>query len=241
MRLIIYIFFIGVLFSCKKENNRSCFKSNGKTTNKIQNINSINNEITIYDDINLILINDSLNYINILGPKNLVDLIEIIQNDNNTYIKNNNKCDFLRRNREINIEYHYKDLKLVKLEGYGSLTNTGKINHSIRIEAFNSLSTISLKLNNDSNKIILQNGSTDVKLSGNCNYFYIYDESYAQLKAFDLEAKKVHIHSNSISNSQINVLEELNAEIRNKGNVYYKGNPSVIKNTSTSTGRLIQE
>tara|TARA_B100001057_G_C22732209_1_gene904281 strand:- start:435 stop:1160 length:726 start_codon:yes stop_codon:yes gene_type:complete len=241
MRLIIYIFFIGVLFSCKKDNNRSCFKSNGITINKTQNINSHNDEITIYDDINLILINDSLNYINIQGPKNLIDLIEIIQNDNHTSIKNNNKCSFLRKNRDINVEYHYNSLNLVQLEGHGDLSNSLEINHSILIKAVNSLSSINLKVDNDSIKIILQNGSTDVKLSGKCNYFYIYDESYAPLKAFNLEADKVHIHSNSISNAQINVLKDLNAEIRSKGNVYYKGNPSVIKNTSTSSGRLIQQ
>ena len=77
MRLIVYTFFIIVLFSCKKANNRSCLKSNGITINKIHNINSHNSEITINDDINLILINDSLNYINIQGPKNLIDLILI--------------------------------------------------------------------------------------------------------------------------------------------------------------------
>ena len=241
MKYIIYIFFISALIGCKKSTERSCWKSNGLIINKNININSYHNEITIYDDINLTLTNDSLNFITIQGPKNLIDLIEINQKGYHTSIKNNNKCDFLRRKEEINIQYHYKDLKLVKLEGYGTLTNNGEINHSIRIEALNSLSTIILKLNNDSNKIILQNGSSELKLSGECNYFYIYDESFAPLKAFDLVAKKVHIHSNSISNSQINVLEELNAEIRNKGNVYYRGSPSIIQNTNTSSGRLIQE
>ena len=241
MRLITYIILLTINFGCKKPNERSCWKSNGEVSYIKTNITTTNNKITVLDDLNLILTNDSLNYISIGGPKNLIELIEINQNNHQITIKNNNRCDFLRKDMEINIHYHYKQLDSIILKGYGNINNTREINHSIFINAKDALCSINLKLNNDSNKIIIQNGSTDINLSGNCSYFYFYNEGFGPLKAFELEAKKTHIHSNSISNSEINVAEQLNAEIRNNGNIYYKGTPTIIQTTNSGNGRLIPQ
>ena len=241
MRLITYIILLTIIFGCKKPNERSCWKSNGEVSYINTNITTTNNKITVFDDLNLILINDSLNEIIIEGPKNLIKLIKIDQKNHQITIKNNNRCDFLRKDMEINIHYHYKQLDTIILKGYGNVNNNGKINHSIFINAKDALCSINLKLNNDSNKIIIQNGSTDINLSGNCSYFYFYNEGFGPLKAFELEAKKTHIHSNSISNSEINVTEQLNAEIRNNGNIYYKGTPAIIQTTISGNGRLIPQ
>ena len=191
MRLITYIILLTIIFGCKKPNERSCWKSNGEVSYINTNITTTNNKITVFDDLNLILINDSLNEIIIEGPKNLIKLIEIDQKNHQISIKNNNRCDFLRKDMEINIHYHYKQLDTIILKGYGNVNNNGKINHSIFINAKDALCSINLKLNNDSNKIIIQNGSTDINLSGNCSYFYFYNEGFGPLKAFELECKLV--------------------------------------------------
>ena len=240
MRLITYIILLTVIFSCKKPSERSCWKYNGE----LSYINAgfiTTNILTVLDDLNLILINDSLNEIIIEGPKNLIKLIELEQKNHQITIKNNNRCNFLRKNMAINIYYHYEQLDSLILKGYGNVNNNGEMNHSIFINGKDALCSINLKLNNDSNKIIIQNGSTDINLSGNCSYFYFYNEGFGPLKAFDLEVKKFHVHSNSISNSEINVTERLNAEIRDDGNVYYKGNPTFIQTTITGNGRLIPQ
>ena len=241
MRLIIHIILIAILFSCKKPNERSCWKSNGEISSLTTNISPNNRTLTILDDLNLILINDSLNFISTEGPKNLIEFIEIGQNNNQIIIKNNNKCRFLRERKEINIFYHYKNIDSLILKGYGKISNSREMKHSVFINAKDALCSVNLKLNNDSNKIIIQNGSTDFNLFGNCSYLYYYNEGFAPLKAFELEAKKTHIHSNSISNSEINVSDKLNAEIRNNGNIYYRGSPGFIQIINTGNGRLIAQ
>ena len=67
----LFILFI-ILSGCQKPYERECWKSNGKYQITQVQQSSIN-EINLYDDINLILINDSLNYLSIETPKNLIN------------------------------------------------------------------------------------------------------------------------------------------------------------------------
>ena len=86
-------------------------------------------------------------------------------------------------------------------------------------------------MNNDSTSIYLSSGSTDVNLQGSCTNLYIYNSGLAPVKAKDLRTLKTHVHSNTISKIEVHATESLNIEIRNDGNVYYKGNPTNINLT----------
>ena len=70
---IILIFFA----SCSKPKERPCWKFNGEIKSNTIDINSALRSIELKDDINLILINDSLNYMIIEGPENIIDFLQI--------------------------------------------------------------------------------------------------------------------------------------------------------------------
>lgn len=229
------IIFIG----CQKANERTCFKGNGEFSSiEIGNTNSIT-EIELYDDLNLILIQDSLNYISINGPLNLLDFIDLKIENNLLAIKNLNKCEFLRAEEEIDIYFHYSQLKEIKLFGYGELSNHDTLKHNITVNANNAYSNINLKINTDSATFYLLKGSTSIVLSGSCNYLYGYNSGIAPFNSAFLTAKQVHIHSNSISRTEVNVVEKLIAEIRSYGSIYYTGNPTLTTYSITGEGKII--
>lgn len=237
---IIFLILTIMLFGCKKTAERICFKGNGEAlTIDIEN-EKIFNEIELFDDINLILINDSLNFTSITGPVNLIEFVELNVENNLLSIRNLNKCDFLRSEKEINIHFHYTNLNKVNLSGYGNLSNYDTLKHNIIINANNAYSNINLTINSDSVQVYLLKGSTSLSLAGFCNSLYGYNSGIAPFNASLLTSKKVHINSNSIARTDIIVIENLNAEIRSYGDIYYSGSPLTTNFSITGEGKIIQ-
>ena len=236
---ILFILSSILIIGCQKANERTCLKGNGEYSSiEIENDNSIN-EIDLFDDVNLILINDSLNFVSINGPINLLDFIDLKIESNKISIKNLNKCDFLRNKKEIDIYFHYTQLKEVNLYGYGNLSNNDTLKHNITVNANNAFSNITLIMNSDSVAFYLLKGSTSLMLSGYCNYLYGYNSGIAPFNSSLLATKKVHIQSNTISRTDVHVNEKLIGEIRSYGNLYYTGNPLSTNYFITGDGKII--
>ena len=235
-KLLLILFVL--IVSCKKVNDRNCWKKNGE--NKILNISQNEVDIvSIYDNISLTLINDSLDLISIKAPENLINLIELTTLQNELSIHNLNKCDFIRKPSEIEIFYHYTALNQVDLYGFGRLTNQNKIEHEIDVNSFLAYSNIELNLNNNSSKIKIFGGSSAIKINGNCDNLYCYNSGLGPVDAKNLTSRKIHIHSNSIANAEILASDTLIIEIRNNGSVYYSGEPSVASYSITGNGEII--
>mgnify|MGYP001165354391 CR=1 FL=1 len=234
------LIFLVLFISCNKDHERACWKSNGEISTYTIEHPPLVNKLTISDDIDVILINDSLNFSEIEGPENLIRFIDISEQNNKITISNHNKCDFLRSKKNISVYFHYEQIQEITLEGYGSISNLGAIQQSLIINANNVLSSLNLNLNNDSTSVYLSSGSTDVNLQGSCSNLYIYNSGLAPVKALALQTLKTHVHSNTISKIEVHATESLNVEIRNEGNVYYTGSPTNINLTITGNGEAIQ-
>ena len=95
-----------VISSCKKAEDRSCWKSAGKSSDTIIYVNNFS-KLSLNENMSFELIQDSINSIHISGGKNLISQIQVQQNsDGSIDINNLNKCNFLRyKNDQINGEY----------------------------------------------------------------------------------------------------------------------------------------
>ena len=236
---IIHIIFILVLIGCKKSNERKCIKSNGPISDREIQLLKTFDRISLYDDLNLILIADSLNYLTVQGPKNLIGLVEIDSSSNELILSNLNKCNFLRKRKDIDIHFHYSTLKEIDLHGHGSVRNSDEIKHNLTIFCNNAFSTVNLTLNNSNTSIYKSQGSTEIILKGTCSSLYCYNSGLAPIKAKHLETQKTHVNSNTISFFEVNVLDSLIVELNNSGNVYYLGNPSYTNFTIHGDGQII--
>ena len=61
----------------------------------------------------------------------------------------------------------------------------------------------------------------------------------ALFKMDELECKKARVINYSVIDMKVNVVEELKVEIYNSGNIYYKGNPEIIIDTMSSSGKVL--
>src|SRR6185436_10689371 len=116
-----YLFIILFLFmfsSCKKENMCDCFKSTGSTFTEKRVLGDFD-QLEVNDNIDVVLVEDTLNYAEVEAGKNLIDLIDTKIDNNQLNIANRNTCNWVRSyKKEITVTVHFKQLK--QIVHYGS-------------------------------------------------------------------------------------------------------------------------
>ena len=238
MKRLVYLIAILNLIACKKASDRECWKFSGGLSTISYNINK--NNILLYDDINLVLINDSTNYIEIIGNENIIKHIILDTSNNNLIMSNINSCKFLRKPNEVFVHYHYTKLEEINLFGYGQLLNSDTINHNIKINTNKAFSNIKLNINNDSTIIINELGSTDIIINGNSNYFYCFSSGMAPVLCKDFACSTMHANSDGISDFHIKASNKLILELQNNGNIYYYESPNDSIFSITGDGEIIK-
>ena len=128
IRNIIFITLL-TLLSCKRES--ACWHSYGNNLEvaayvELDNFNSL---VLDGNEVYLNLINDSINYFEIIGGENSSKHINYnIENEELTII-NNNKCEWLRNNdKRITVDLHFKNLRDLRNLGDGMIFSKDVVN-----------------------------------------------------------------------------------------------------------------
>ncbi len=220
MRIIYYILLIVTVFaSCKPSSERRCAKKTGDiTTLIIPNVTAAN--VTLNDDIGMTIVQDSLNYIELVGGENMLPFIEFSKEGNSIVFQNRNRCNFTRVYEPLIAIYHCTQIDTLLLYGFGGVENQNEYNSDIHIASYESFSSIVLKLNNTNTSIDGQLGSIDATLSGNCDHLYMYANGSGFMDASRLNCKTAHGHSQGIGDFYLNASEEVRVELRSRGDFY---------------------
>jgi hypothetical protein len=233
-----------MLLSCKKEENRSCFKSIGEIISKEIDFLPME-ELVLKSDITYVLYKDDLDKIILKGGKNLLNFVAINQTGKQITIENNNECSFLRDYKDdIVVEIHFSALKKISFGGSKKMINLSPLQlDSLWINAFDGSGVIKLNVQTNYLKLSSDFGYTDFLINGTSDYLlcYLGGSSYASL--YDLA---INDSITVVSNSQRDVLVKpaairLKAQLNQSGNVLYKGIPSSLFYTRFGKGELVNK
>ncbi len=115
------------VFSCKKPEDRTCFKFLGSETTKEIQLASFD-RLDLREHVKYVLIQDSLDKVVLKGGKNLLNLIEVKSESGLLTIENKNRCGFLRNAKKVVVaEIHFTKLVNIRFIGTEPLTNEGTI------------------------------------------------------------------------------------------------------------------
>jgi hypothetical protein len=118
---------IFLVFSCKKPEDRTCFKLLGPETTKEIPLASFD-RLDLREHVEYILIQDSLDKVVLKGGRNLLNLIEASVSDGLLTIENNNRCNFLRNAKKVVVaEIHFTSLINIRFIGTEPLRSQGTI------------------------------------------------------------------------------------------------------------------
>ena len=239
--LLVIFFFV----SCKKENEFDCFKSTGTEITETRDASAFT-VIKLFDKIDLNINKGPDFKVEVIAGKHVIDNVKTTLANGILSINNTNKCNFVRgykRKVTVNITLPY--IVRVENRGVGTIRfNENFAQDTIQLIAENSGD---IYLNGTYNQIKTgSHGDGDIYLNGTCNRLYGYLYGTNLIDATKLTVNTyIFIETISIADCHINAPEggTLEYNIWRKGNIYYKGNPSVINSFSNGygQGKLIKE
>lgn len=219
MRTFFFILTLLLLISCNKENR--CLDRPGDAASIIVPFDSSISNFHIYDNLDVLLTNDSITYIEISGGKNLISNIDILVNLDKIEFTNSNKCLFYSKNDHVELNIHYRSLNELYLMGYGDVRSNNKINSNLKIHGHNCFSSIDLTVENDSTYIAFE-GAPQIKLQGHSNYLYAYSFGKGNYDCSELQTHTTHGHNSSLGDLYLSADQQYILELRSKGDIYLK-------------------
>ncbi len=241
MRYIIYIItVIFVLFaaSCSKHD---CFKSSGSVQSEHRYLDEFDT-IYINDYFQVALKTDTINKVEVEAGSQLIKNIKTDVSNNTLTINDLNACKFIKGYKAKKLTISTNDISKIIVNDGVELTSVDTLKFNrLLIRYFSDIGSCDLTV--DCKRIIIDvwYASGEYKVRGKTNYLTLSMNSISSAYAYDIEADNVYATSNTLGDIHLGVKKYLYANIKNEGNIYYKGNPSSIKLVdSLGTGKLIK-
>jgi hypothetical protein len=215
--------------------------------------------ISMYNNVNVKLAHDSHPRLELTCPKNLIDKVTTEIDGDTLFIRNHNEYNWLRSfDYSIDLTVYYDELRQINFASVGDLLCTDSIKgvgeqaidstdlgiDTLWIRNFNlnineGCGNIDLNLDCNVVKSNFTNGTSHVTLRGNSEYTEIIMRSYGVVHAENLNSNFVRVQSHSTNDAYVWARTKLTVWLYSIGNVYYKGNPWVVKDC-TSDGQVIK-
>ena len=211
----------------------------------VSEIRELSNKTTIniFNDADVTLIQDSLNYVEIESYSNLVSFIEINTIDTAIEIRDLNRCNFIRdKNMENAVTIHYTNIETLNMYGTGKVTFVGEIiQDKLEVNSYDARSEFTLNISCQRLECSFIEGSVNANISGSSYSTYLYQSKHSIVNASNLTNSYLHFSNRSTGDGHVGVTNTLAVELLDVGNIYYAGNPDLIILADIGLGNVIPE
>jgi hypothetical protein len=217
-----------------------CLQGTGEVSTETRAVPAFT-EIDLYNRINVILTQDTVNQVQVEAGRHLLSGIETTVKNNVLTISDKNTCNWARDlDNRINVYIHTNSLQKINYYGSGDVTSTNTLQaEKITIDSWEGVGSFKLNMHVTNCDVILRENNADVTLSGVCDSAYVYcgDQGKADLR--NLVCRQVWVDHKGLYDTYVYATQGILARILYKGNVYVKGNPSEKNIMTTNSGQLI--
>lgn len=236
-RYKLFILSMFVFAACKKEH---CMGEAGATVSATRAISGFH-QLDVYDNIDVILTQDTIEKIEIVAPQYLEPNISTTVENGILTLKNETTCTWLRNASEkITAYVHLKNLDKIIYAGSGDMRSANTlVAGNITIYSEQGAGDIDLWLNAVQTFSYIMDENADFTFHGTSQVCYSYTNARGSIDFSDFAVQKMIIEYGGVRDARINVTEDLNAIIYYKGNLFYKGTPVITRNEVHSSGRLL--
>lgn len=238
IKCFIFLLLLASFYSCQKQ---SCFQSAGPVVQTERTATAFHH-IKLYDNINLILKQDTAAAITVEAGRELAPNISTAIEGGVLTIRNTAGCKGLRNPNEIiNVYVSVENLQQVDYNGSGNITSVNTLtSDKLFFYSYEGAGNINVSLQAAVGGAYIHQESADITLSGSCSQFFSYTNARGTLDLQNLEVKNMVIEYGSVRHATIHVTESLDAILYHTGNLYYKGQPHIKRLQTHSSGRLIK-
>lgn len=231
-----------IITSCSEKSPLNQFKGKGKIISEQITVNNFNT-VHIYDDLTLVLVNDTINYQSVIieGGENLLPNIKVECEDGILSIRNSNRMKWINNyHSEIKVKVSSHRIKEIAMHDAACVqTSQPILADSLYFKAIDASATANISVHCNFLHIYSPLGMADVVISGSALSFYCYNADMGFINASGLQCEYAHIHDFGVNKLYAPQTHQLGVTIENIGDVYYSGNPSILWTEYKSKGRLI--
>lgn len=240
MKLQKHFIFLLLCMAALGCNKPACFDEGGPVSKSARTAIAIK-KIELYDNINLVLTQDSVERITIEAPRFLTPNISTAIDQQVLTIRNNVDCNWLRNPDEIITVYvSVKSLEEITYNGSGHITSTNTLTSDrLFFYSYEGAGNINVSMQADVGGAYIHQENADIILSGTCNRFFSYTNARGTIDFKNLLVQNMVIEYGGVRDAAIHVTNELDAIIYHTGNLYYRGTPT-IKKVTHSSGQLLR-
>lgn len=238
----VLLIILSLLLSCNKENNCDCLKGTGDIITEHRAILPFH-KIHMQDNINLYISIDSIYSLSVEAGGKLLSSVITEVKDSCLYLKNENKCNWVRSYKnKINVYISCKTLiEIMRNKASGNVYTLDTIYSNLfQINSFNGGGEVNLKLVSKQSFFKIHTGPDDIIVNGRSENAYIYSSGNGLADLSNFSSNYAIVSTKSTNNCYIKANKELEVFIDYVGNIYYSGNPAIIKINTTGSGKLIK-
>lgn len=243
MKKYVIVFSLLVFFSCKKTEDRTCFKFAGDESELIVNTDMEIDSLLLYDNLYYTLIQANETKVVLTGGENLLSHIDLDFKNGSLTINDKNKCKFLRSYKnKIFAKIYVDSISFIHYEGGKELKSLDTLySNELRLLIRDGAGSTDLTLLNGYTSVVVSHGFGDFILRGeteigflNCN-----TNSFCDTRNFKVNNELI-VKSNTVAKMLINTNQcKLFASILQRGNIEYIGVPTSISLNSSGVGQLL--
>ncbi|HEY4061215.1 MAG TPA: DUF2807 domain-containing protein [Puia sp.] len=231
------LLFCLILFaSCRRD---GCPLGAGSTASETRDLAPFS-QVILYDKINLVLTQDSTPGVQVSAGKNLLPGIRTQVSNGVLTIRDNNTCILPDPSEQATVSISSDQLQKISYYGAGDIHSTNTLlAGQFMIDAWQGSGTIRMDLHASTVSAQVHNENATIILTGAADSAFVYCSEAGAADLSGLTSRAVRVYSTTIRDIYVDVSNVLYTGIAYKGNVYYKGFPSVIDTTNTGSGKLI--
>lgn len=204
------------LASCKKDR----VSGSGEIATETRNVANFYN-VSVSGSTNVIITRGDNFEVKVKAYENIIPYLETKVQDGTLLIAFKENSNISNDNSEVFITM--PSLNSVATSGSGNISSTGEFLGSGNFKASTS-------------------GSGDISIGGGtAGNFQINISGSGDVKSFGFTAQQTVVNIEGSGNAEVTVLQNLNADIKGSGNVYYKGNPPTVNSKISGSGQVIKQ
>jgi len=231
------------LSTCGPGHGDDCLTSTGPVETQRREVAPGLQTITLYDNVDLHLVQDSQTYAEVRAGKNLLENIEFHRTGDALEIANTSKCNWARSYdtpREVTL--HLPRITNVFLRGQGNTNTVGEFVQDTIF--FHLIGAGDLDLTLKSNQLFLdlyELGDVTVRGQANGLNFNLGGSGRLFAQQFAVRRCYFNLTRDSDGDAHVRATEALGGTVAGNGTLYYSGNPATTDIQVTGRGRARAE
>lgn len=236
VKVIVFIAAMYALIGCEADR---CFKRAGDTVTELHYFDSIGT-LNIEGVFEVELVQDSSYYIEVIAPKEVAKGIDFEMKGDSLSCYNYNMCFWRRDFDRPNLRIHFPFIYEIWVYESSYLYSIEEITTNFRLVVATGLAEADLLFNNrDVYFFINKTSGGRYTFKGKTGKTFFMNFNTGLYDMSELISETARVQNYSVIDVSVNVIDNLYVQIHNTGNILYHGNPQIIYDSVSSTGKVI--